>query len=134
MQKYKMVAPCIFGLESLVAEELNRLEAQNVAAENGRVFFEGGPELLARANISLCCAERVLINVGGFSACSFDELFEGVKALPWEQFIGKTDTFPVKGFSLGSKLTSIPDCQSIVKKAVAERLKSAWLRWLTPRG
>jgi len=131
----KMVAPCIFGLESLVADELKQLEALNVTAENGRVFFEGGQEILARANINLRCAERVLINMGSFRADSFDLLFEGVKALPWERFIGKTDTFPVKGFSLGSKLTSIPDCQSIVKKAVVERLKGAYgISWFQETG
>lgn len=96
----KMSAPCLLGLEGLVAEELRNMGAENVAAENGRVFFEGDEYILARANICSRYSERIQIVLGVFEAKSFDELFEGTKALPWENWISKTDTFPVKGYCL----------------------------------
>lgn len=131
----KLSAPCLFGLESLVSDELKRLRAENIQAENGRVLFSGGAELIARANINLACAERVQILVGEFDAKSFDELFEGTKALPWENFIPKDGAFPVKGHSLNSKLFSVPDCQAIVNKAVVERLKSKYkISWFEESG
>ena len=120
------VVPCLLGLEGLIAEELRAMEAENVRAENGRVFFEGDFALLARAN--LCCryAERVQIELGAFEAKSFEELFQGTKALPWEEWIALRDAFPVKGYSLNSTLFSVSDCQAIIKKAVVERLKIAY--------
>lgn len=128
-------APCLFGVEGLLADELRRMDAQGVTAENGRVFFEGGPEMLARANIHSRYAERVLVLLGRFQAKSFDELFEGTKALAWERWIGKNDRFPVKGWSLNSALHSVPDCQSIVKKAVVERLKERYhVSWFEETG
>jgi len=131
----KLSAPCLFGLESLVSDELKRLKAENVRAENGRVLFSGGEELIARANINLACAERVQILVGEFEAETFDELFEGTKALPWENFIPRDGAFPVKGHSLNSKLFSVPDCQAIIKKAVVERLKSKYkISWFEETG
>lgn len=132
MQSFKMVAPCLLGIEGIVAGELRRLDAENVNAQNGRVFFEGDYNILARANIRLACAERVLVEVGSFEAKSFEELFEQTKSLPWENWIGKEDAFPVKGKSLNSLLHSIPDCQSIIKKAIVSRLsdkyKVSWLQ------
>ena len=83
-----MVAPCLFGLEGLVAEDLRSMGAQNVTAENGRVFFEGGEDILARANICCRFAERILIVMDRFKAESFTELFDGVKLLNWSDFIG----------------------------------------------
>jgi len=131
----KLSAPCLFGLESLVSDELKRLGAGDVRAENGRVLFSGGAELIARANINLACAERVQILLGEFEARSFEELFEGTKALPWEDFIPKDGAFPVKGHSLNSKLFSVPDCQAIVKKAVVERLKAKYkISWFEETG
>lgn len=128
-------APCLFGLEGLVSDELKRLEAGNVRAENGRVLFSGGKELIAKANINLACAERVQILAGEFDAQSFDELFEGTKALPWENFIPRDGSFPVKGHSLNSKLFSVPDCQAIIKKAAVERLKSKYgISWFEETG
>ena len=121
-----MVAPCIFGLESLVADELKKMDAQNVTAENGRVFFSGDENILARANIRSRFSERIYINVGSFEAHSFEDLFQGTKKLPWEQWISEYDEFPVKGFSVNSDLFSVSDCQSIVKKAVVERLKGVY--------
>lgn len=134
--KLTMCCPTLFGLEGIVADELRfggKLSA--VRAENGRVIFEGDENTLAWANLNLRCAERVLIRLGAFPARSFDELFEGVRALPWEQFIPKDGAFPVKGHSLDSALHSIPDCQKIVKKAVVERLHAAYgLSWFAETG
>ncbi|MDD3692412.1 MAG: class I SAM-dependent RNA methyltransferase [Oscillospiraceae bacterium] len=126
MKSLQLCAPCLFGLEGILGNELRRMDADNVKAENGRVFFEGGPEILARANICSRYAERIQVVMGRFEAKSFDCLFENVRSLPWEQFIGKKDRFPVKGWSLESALHSVPDCQSIIKKAVVERLKEKY--------
>lgn len=118
-----MCCPTLFGLEGVVADELRfGGKLTEVRAENGRVFFEGNEATLAWANLNLRCAERVLIRIGTFRAKTFDQLFEGVKALPWEQFIPQDGAFPVKGHSLDSALHSIPDCQKIIKKAVVSRL------------
>ena len=128
--------PCLLGLEGPIAGELRYLKLQNVAAENGRVYFTGGPEDAARANVNLRCGERVLLELGRFEAMSFDQLFEGVKALPWESLLPKNAAFPVKGHSLNSKLFSVSDCQKIVKKAIVERMKRAYpgLSWLPEDG
>ena len=128
---YIFSVPCLFGLEGLCSDELKRLDMADVRAENGRVLFSGGVSQIARANINLRTGERVLLVVGETGANSFDELFEGVKAMQWERYIPKDGAFPVKGYSLGSKLHSIPDCQRIIKKAVVERLKSKYkVEWL----
>ena len=116
--------PCLFGLEGLCADELKRLGMAEVSAKNGQVLFSGGEPDIARSNINLRTGERVLLIVGETRANSFDELFEGVRAMPWETYIPADGAFPVKGHSLGSKLHSIPDCQKIIKKAVVERLRS----------
>jgi len=116
--------PCLFGLEGLCADELRRLNFDNVKTENGRVTFSGQKSDIAKANINLRTGERVLLVVGRTGANSFGELFEGVRAMPWERYIPADGAFPVKGHSLGSKLHSIPDCQKIIKKAVVERLRA----------
>ncbi len=109
--------------------------AENVQSENGRVFFEGDKSTLIRANLQTSTAERILLVLGRFPAHTFDELFEATRALPWEEFIGRQDAFPVKGWSLDSKLHSIPDCQRIIKKAVVNRLSSAYgVSWLEETG
>ena len=123
MNKINLVAPCLFGIESVAADEFRRMGFEDIKTENGRVLLSGDSNMLARANICSRFAERILINVGEFSALTFTELFEGVKALPWEDYIGRDDAFPVNGWSINSKLFSIPDCQSIIKKAIVERLK-----------
>lgn len=131
----KFVVPCLMGLESLIAEELREIGAQNVEAENARVLFSGDEHILARANICLRHAERIQILIGSFKALSFEELFEGTKSLPFEEWIGKDDAFPVKGYSLNSKLFSVSDCQSIIKKAVVERLKTKYKTpWFSETG
>ena len=135
MSKFNLIAPCIFGLEGILGDELKRMDAENVAVYNGRVDFSGDEAMIARANICSRYAERILIKVGEFKAMSFEELFEGVYALPWENFIRKDDAFPVKGWSIDSALHSIPDCQSIVKKAIVKRLSSKYkLEWFEETG
>jgi len=116
--------PCLFGLEGLCADELKRLKLGDVKAENGRVMFSGEESDIAKANINIRTGERVLLVVGETKANTFDELFEGVRAMPWEKYIPANGAFPVKGHSLNSKLHSIPDCQKIIKKASVERLKT----------
>ncbi len=124
--KLKFSCPCHFGLESVLKFEVNKIGGENITVRDGRVSFEGGFELAARANICLATAERVLIELAEFHAESFEELFQGVKKIPLENFIGIKDAFPVKGHSLNSELHSVPDCQSIIKKAAVERLKSKY--------
>ena len=114
--------PCLFGLEGLVGDELRRLHLQDVRVENGHVLCAGTAADIARLNLNLRCGERVLILMGAFPAASFDALFERTRALPWENWIDRRGAFPVKGYSLESQLHSVPDCQKIVKKAIAARL------------
>lgn len=122
----RFVIPCLLGMEGLIAAELRAMEAAEVTAENGRVLFSGDAHMLARANLCSHFAERVQILVGSFEARSFEELFQGARALSWEAWIGRADAFPVKGYSINSALFSTRDCQAIIKKAVVERLRSAW--------
>lgn len=117
-----LVATCLFGLEGLLGEEIDNLGYKRIETIDGRVTFEAPVEAIAKCNIHLRTAERVLIKLGSFKAYSFDNLFEGTKRLPWADFIGKNDAFPVKGHSIRSKLFSIPDCQKIIKKAVVDSL------------
>jgi len=132
---YTFCVPCLLGLEGPIADELKRLDIPDVASENGRVYFTGGDSELARANICLRVGERVLIELGRFEARSFDELFEATKALPWESIIPADGAFPVKGYSLNSQLFSVSDCQSIIKKAIVERLKSVYgIQWFPESG
>ncbi len=120
--KINLVAPCLFGVESVAADEFRRMGFEDVVTENGRVLLNGDYNMLARANINSRFAERILINMGQFTATSFTELFDNVKKIEWERYIGKDDAFPVNGWSIDSALHSIPDCQSIIKKAIVDRL------------
>lgn len=132
---YRLCVPCLLGLEALIADELKRLGAENVASENGRVYFTGDETAIARANINLRVGERILLEVDRFDAVTFDELFEKTKALPWETLIPRDAAFPVKGHSLNSKLFSVSDCQKIIKKAIVERLKSVYgIEWFAETG
>ncbi len=124
--KLELVATCLFGLEHLLGEEIELLGYERTSTIDGRVSFLADEEGIALSNIFLRYAERVFIKLGSFKAESFEELFEGTRALPWEAFIGKNDAFPVKGHSIKSKLFSIPDCQSIVKKAVVRSLENKY--------
>ena len=123
---FRYCVPCLFGLEGLVADELRRMDLPEVRAEDGRVFFSGTLADCVRANISLRCGERVLLQLGSFPAPTFDALFEGVRALPWGSLLPKDASFPVTGYCLNSALFSVPDCQRIVKKAVVESMKTRW--------
>lgn len=128
--EYKLCVPCLLGLEGPIADELKRLDMENVTSENGRVYFTGGAEAIARANVNLRIGERVLVELGRFNAVTFEELFQGVKAIRWEDILPHDGAFPVKGYSLNSALFSVSDCQKIIKKAIVERLKSVYgLEW-----
>ena len=129
---YHMIAPCYFGTESAAAFDFKRAGAQNVAVTDGRVAFDGNEDVLAAANLWSRCAERVLILLATAAVTTFDELFDAVSAVPWEEFIPADGAFPVKGSSLSSQLSSVPACQSIVKKAVVERLKRGHKTALLP--
>ena len=122
MRELELLIPTLFGLEGLCAEELRRLGLSGVRAENGRVRCLAAPADIPRVNLNLRTGERVLLVVGEFPAPDFDALFEGCRALPWEDFIPRDGAFPVKGHSLNSRLRSVPACQSILKKAAASRL------------
>ena len=124
--KFQLVATCLFGLEHLLGEEIDELGYERISTIDGRVTFMGDPEAVALSNIFLRYAERVYIKLGSFRAESFEELFEGTRALPWPDFIGRDDAFPVKGHSIKSKLFSIPDCQAIVKKAVVKKMSERY--------
>ena len=133
--EYRMCVPCLLGLEKPIADELRRMKMKDVATENGRVYFSGTEADAVKANLNLRVGERVLIELGRFQALSFDQLFESTKALPWEMLIPKDGAFPVKGHSLNSKLFSVSDCQRIIKKAIAERLKTVYrLDWFPETG
>ena len=130
-----MTAPCMFGVEGLLADELREMGAENVQPQNGRVFFEGDGHILARANLCSRFGERILLVMGRFTAKTFTQLFDQTKALPWERFVGRQDAFPVKGRSVSSRLASVPDCQAIIKKAVVERLKETYrIPWFEENG
>ena len=124
--RLELVATCLFGLERLLGEEIDALGYKRLDTMDGRVTFEGDERAVAVANIRLRFAERVFIKLGSFQAESFEELFEGTRALPWENFIGEEDSFPVKGHAIRSTLFSVPDCQSIIKKAVVSRLSAVY--------
>ena len=132
MGKLTFAIPTLLGVESLTADELRRMNMEDVWVENGRVFCQGEPKDIPRLNLRLRTGERVLILLGSFPASTFEELFEGTRKLPWERFIPDGGAFPVKGFSLNSVLHSVPACQSIVKKAVATRLGKVYHRETLP--
>ena len=124
--KLQLVATCLFGMEHLLGEEIEALGYERISTIDGRVTFLGDEEAVALSNMFLRFAERVLIKVGSFTAQTFTELFDGTYSLPWEEFIGKLDAFPVKGHSIRSDLHSIPDCQAIIKKAIVKKLSSEY--------
>ncbi|RBP02228.1 putative N6-adenine-specific DNA methylase [Rossellomorea aquimaris] len=135
MSTYTLIATAAMGLESIVAKEVKEL-GYECRVDNGKVIFKGDETAIARANMWLRTADRIKILVGDFKAYSFDELFENTKKLPWENFLPVDAEFPVQGKSVKSKLYSVPDCQAIVKKAIVERLRTAYKRtsWLDETG
>ncbi|MDE7479039.1 MAG: class I SAM-dependent RNA methyltransferase, partial [Lachnospiraceae bacterium] len=136
MKTYELIAPCHFGLEAVLKQEITELGYDVSQVEDGRVTFIGDDEAICRANIGLRTAERILIKVGSFHAETFDELFENTKKLPWEEYIPKDGKFWVaKAASIKSKLFSPSDIQSIMKKAMVERLKQVYhVSWFDEDG
>lgn len=136
MRTYELVVPCHFGLEAVLKREIYELGYEIEKVEDGRVSFLGDAEAICRANIFLRTAERVLIQVGRFRATTFEELFEGIRALPWEEYIPENGKFWVKkASSIKSKLFSSSDIQSIAKKAMVERMKQSCRReWFPEDG
>jgi len=131
----ELCAPCLLGLEGIAGDEFKRLGFENVRPENGRVFFSGDYDALARANLWSRYTERILVCVASFRATSFERLFQETKAAAWEQFIPRDAAFPVRGHALHSTLMSVPDCQRIIKKAIVERLKEKYhLDWFAETG
>ena len=136
MEKLELIAPCHFGLESVLKREIQDLGYEISSVEDGRVSFWGDAQAICDANVFLRTAERILLKVGSFKAEAFDELFEKTKALPWENYIPKNGKFWVaKAASVKSKLFSPSDIQSIMKKAMVERLKLKYkIQWFEEDG
>ena len=130
MEKVTLMCPCLFGLESVLSFEVKKLGGENIVVTDGRVTFDGDLSMVAKANIWLRTAERVGIVIGSFRAETFTELFDQTAELPWEQFIGEDDCFPVKGWSVNSKLFSMSDCQRIIKRAVVRRFENVYHKTL----
>ena len=122
----EFVIPCLLGLESLVGDEVKKLGLSDVRVENGRVLCRGEARDIARLNINLRCGARVILVLHKFRATDFESLFQGVRAVHWEDWIPREGEFPVVGYSINSTLHSVPACQSIVKKAVVDRLSAAY--------
>ncbi len=127
MSRYELIAPCHFGLEAVLKREIIDLGYDVTLVEDGRITFIGDEEAVCRANIFLRTAERILIKTGSFRAETFEELFQGTKNIPWENFIPGNGKFWVtKAASVKSKLFSPSDIQSIIKKAMVERHKKVY--------
>lgn len=126
MKTLNLTIPTLLGTESIVSNEVKKLGYEISSVSDGRVNFVGDAEAICLANINLRCAERILIHMADFHAESFEELFVGIGKIPWEEYIGKNDAFPVSGHSLKSQLHSVPDCQAIIKKSVVKRLSGIY--------
>lgn len=130
-----LIAATTFGLEAVVSRELKQLGYGKQTTEDGKVTFDAEAAAIARTNVWLRSAERVLIQVGQFEATDFGQLFDRTKALPWEEWLPENADFPVRGKSVRSQLHSTPDCQAIVKKAIVERLKQKYRKvWFPENG
>lgn len=127
MEKFNLIATCAAGVEGLVGDELRDL-GYEVEVENGRVRFQGDERDIAKTNLWLRVADRIKIVVGEFEAKTFDDLFEGTKALPWDDYVPMDGAFPISGKSVQSTLYSVPDVQRIVDKAIAEKIKEIYFR------
>lgn len=135
MEQIELIATSTFGLESVVKREVLALGYEDIEVENGKVTFKCDEKAIPKANIWLRTADRVFLKMGEFKATSFEELFEKTKALPWEDWITEDGEFTVVGKAVDSKLMSVPDCQSIVKKAVVEKLKTKYnTEWFKETG
>ncbi|MCD1259023.1 class I SAM-dependent RNA methyltransferase [Paenibacillus athensensis] len=135
MQQLILIATCPMGLEAVVAREIRELGYADATVENGRVVFKADPLAIARANLWLRTADRVLVLMGQFTARTFDELFEGTRALDWPEWLPEDAEFPVQGRSHKSQLSSVPACQGIVKKAIVEKMKLRYgTEWFAEQG
>lgn len=136
MRKFELIAPCHFGMEAVLKREIDDLGYDITEVADGRVTFFGDEEALCRANVFLRTAERILIKVGSFHAETFEELFQGTKAIPWEEYLPADARFWVaKAASVKSKLFSPSDIQSVMKKAMVERLKQHYtVSWFSEEG
>lgn len=135
MAKLNLIATSTFGIEAIVARELKELGYDNVTVENGRVTFVGNEKSICETNLWLRCADRVYLKIGEFKATSFEELFQQVKALPWENYLPIDAEFPVNAKSVKSKLFSLSDIQAISKKAIVEKMKEIYFKdWFEESG
>lgn len=135
MGKFKLIATTSFGLEAVVKRELINLGFEDIKVENGKVTYTSDEEGIAKSNMWLRSADRVLLKLGEFKALTFEELFQGTKALPWEEWITEDGEFTVNGKSVKSRLFSISDCQAIVKKAIVDRMKTKYkTEWFKETG
>jgi len=135
MAKFELIATAAFGIEAVVAKEIRDLGYDNVTVENGRVTFIGNEEAICKSNLWLRCADRVYLKIGEFEATTFEELFQQVKALPWENYLPVDANFPVNAKSVKSQLFSLSDIQAISKKAIVERMKEIYLKeWFEESG
>ncbi|MBI3929434.1 MAG: class I SAM-dependent RNA methyltransferase [Armatimonadetes bacterium] len=134
MLKLSLVATCAFGLEAVVARELQAL-GYDTRSDNGSVWFEADELAICRANLWLRSADRLWLRLGEFPAGTFEELFQGVRQLPWPDWLSANAEFPVSGISHASQLTSVPACQAVVKKAIVESLKARYrMDWFPEDG
>jgi len=135
MPKIRLAVVCTFGLEAIVKRELIQMGYSNLTVDNGWIFFDAEIEDIIKTNINLRSAERVLLVMGEFNAVTFTELYDKTYDLPWDEWIEKDGSFIVKGKSVKSTLYSVSDCQSIVKKAIVNKLKSRFdVEWFTEKG
>lgn len=126
MNLINLTIPTLLGTEKIVANEVKKLGYEIDSIEDARVNFKGDYEAICLCNLNLRSAERVYIHLADFKAATFEELFTNISRINWEQYIGKNDAFPVKGYSLRSQLHSVPDCQSIIKKSIVNRLSKVY--------
>ena len=124
--QYELIAPCFFGCESTASFELRRIGAEEIRVTDGRLTFRGGAEMIAAANLNLRTVERVMVLLASYPASTFDELFDGVYNIHWEELLPADAAIPVTGSSLDSQLTSVPACQSIIKKAIVKRMMQGY--------
>ncbi len=135
MNNIKLAAVCAFGIEAIVKRELHNLGYENTLTDNGWIYFDGEIEDIPKTNINLRSADRIMLVMGQFEALTYEELFDKTYELPWEEWITEDGAFTVKGKSVKSTLFSVSDCQSIVKKAVVEKLKKKYdTDWFSEKG
>ncbi|MBR0599696.1 THUMP domain-containing class I SAM-dependent RNA methyltransferase [Sinanaerobacter chloroacetimidivorans] len=135
MAKLEIIATATFGLEAVVKREIENLGYKVIQSEDAKITYLGDERAVVKSNLWLRCADRVLIKLGEFQALTFEELFQQTKAIPWEEWIPEDGKILVSGTSVKSKLHSVPDCQSIVKKAIIERMKETYhSQWFSETG